>query len=105
MALYDFVAQDTGSILTVNIKDQDGNALDLSGYLAVRIFWRIGIVSRSGQMTVSDAANGVAYYQFSGKNDLIPGTMSVEIETEDASSYKKTSRDLLTYTVRDRIWR
>lgn len=106
MPRYDFVEADTGSKLTVYCKDQDGNTLNLTGYTAVRIFWKCGgRPVRCAEMTVSDATSGIAYYQFADRNDLAPGTMTVDIETEDGSHNVKTSLDPLTYSVRARTWR
>ena len=95
---YQFVQGDTASKLEVTCKDQDGNAIDLSG-CTVRCAWGSG----ARTMTITNAAGGIAEVTFSDEDDLVAGEMSVEIEIVDAAGGKKTSLTPLTFTVRPRL--
>lgn len=97
---YQFVAGDTGSILEVTcLNDSDNTAINLSG-CTVTLQWKaVGGVRVSKTMTITDAAGGVAEYQFLA-NELYHGVMKFEIKITDVNSKVIRSLDLLEETVR-----
>lgn len=54
---------DIGTVFQCTFKDQDGSVVDLSGYTSVQIiFLKPDHTAETKDMTVTDAANGVANY-------------------------------------------
>jgi len=98
-----FVSGDTGSKLQVTCKDDDtGTAIDLTGS-TVQLQWK----DRSGTfvektMTVTDAANGVAEYQFAA-GELFAKKMLFEVEITDSSGNVIRSLSLLEEDVRSAL--
>lgn len=99
---YDLVTGDTGSRLVVTCKDKDGTAIDLTG-ATVRLQWEgengVAVIQT---MTINDAANGVASYQFAAGQIFAP-RMVFEVEITDPLGNVVTSTEVITLTVREEI--
>ena len=97
---YEFVAGDTGSILEVTCKNDDDNtAINLTG-CTVALQWKgIDGVLVSKTMTVTNAAGGVAQYQFATA-ELFSGAMEFEVKITDVNSKVIRSLNLLSEGVR-----
>lgn len=79
-----FVSGDTGSKLEVTCKDDDtGLVIDLTGS-TVKLKW-LDIVKalQTKTMTITDAINGIAEYQFLA-NELFGRQMKFEVEITDS---------------------
>lgn len=79
MATLDLVAKDTASSLQVNLFDQDGNALDLTGATPQIQFYidsysDVNPVKVKAMTTVGTPTNGVVKYQFTVDNSTTPPT-------------------------------
>lgn len=96
---YELVSGDTASALQVRCRDnQTKLPIDLTG-ATVRLKWMSGanIVSRT--MTIVDAVQGVARYQFA-TGELEPGDMRFEVEITDSGGKIMRSLDLIVESVR-----
>ena len=96
----DFVAGDTGSVRRITCRDDDGNAIDLTG-ATVTIRWKDTagtLVERP--MTVVSPAAGVVEYKF-GADELYSPRMALGYRITDATGTVITSRMLDVITVRD----
>lgn len=100
MSTYQFVAGDTGSILEITCKnDADNTVIDLTG-CTLALQWKgANGVLVSANMTVTDAINGKARYQFL-TTELFAGTMQFEVKITDVNSKVIRSLDLLSEKVR-----
>lgn len=82
---YELVANDTASKLKVTCVDQDSVVINLTG-ATVELLWRSNagvLVTRS--MTVVDALNGIAEYQFAD-GELFAPQMAFRVKITDVSS-------------------
>lgn len=94
-----FVAGDTGSVLRVTCKDNaTGAAINLTG-ATVELRWNAGGITTTRTMTVIDATNGVAEYQFTA-TDLVPGEMAFEVKITDSGGKILRNLNLLIENVR-----
>ena len=102
-ATYSFVENDTASKLEVTCIDNDsGNAIPLTGK-TVTLRWS----DRRGEpiarvMTITDAANGVAEYQFAA-GELDQPSMQFEVQITNADSTIMKSLDVLVEKVRKEL--
>lgn len=99
---YDLVTGDTGSILSVSVKDSEtALAKDLTA-CSVIFRWEgvSGIVSRAA--TITDAVNGVAQYQFAA-GEIIAPRMKIEVEITDSAGKIVTGTELISLTVREEL--
>lgn len=99
----EFVQDDTGSKLEVTCKnDADKSVIDLTGS-TVKARWKdkAGAVVEKN-MTITDAAGGVAEYQFAA-GELEAGTTGYEIEITDAQSSVIKNLNLLLVNIREKI--
>ncbi len=96
-----FVSGDTGSKLEVTCKDDDtGVVIDLTGS-TVKLKWLDAADAlQTKTMTITDAVNGVADYQFLA-NELIETQMKFEVEITDAVSDVLHSLELIRENVRE----
>jgi len=99
----EFVQDDSGSKLEVTCKnDADKSVIDLTG-ATVMARWKDKagtVVERT--MTVTDAAGGVAEYQFAA-GELEAGTTGYEIEITDAQGGVIKNLSLLLVNIREKI--
>lgn len=96
---YEFVQSDTGSKLQVTCKnDNDNSVIDLSNSTLELKWVDAAGALQTKTMTVTDAANGVAEYLFSG-SELEAGKMSFEVEITTAGKVI-SNLDLIKVTVR-----
>jgi len=74
----------TGRVLTFYITDPDGNAVDLTGYIAAKLSADLGgTVKISGAtMTIADAANGKVTYQPQAAEIDTAGDMNANVRLE-----------------------
>lgn len=98
---YDFVSGDTGSVLTVNIKDSVTQAAVSIQGSTVTLKWEDAsgaVVSRV--MTIVDAAAGKAKYKFAA-SELFAPKMRLEVEVVDSEGNKVTGLQLIEVLVRE----
>jgi hypothetical protein len=99
---YDLVTGDTGSKLRVTCKDNDtGLPINLTG-ATVNLQWKQQNSAGtfvSMAMTIVDAVNGIAEYQFLS-TDIEPPSMNFQIKITDGSGKITKSLDLLALSVR-----
>ena len=97
---YDFRAGDTGSKLRVTCKDsQTEVAINLTG-AAVKLQWRKADATlASVAMTVTDAVNGVAEYQFLA-GELTSPAMDFSVEITDSGGKIVKNVNAIYKTVR-----
>lgn len=99
--MYDFVTGDTGSKLQVTCKEAStGTAIVLSS-ATVRLKWISDGTVVSRTMTVTDATNGIAEYQFAA-DELEAPSMRFDVEITTASGVR-TAADVVRVTVREEI--
>ena len=99
MADYDFSAGDTGSTLRVTCKDVSGVVINLTGATA-RLKWRkVDKTLASVVMTITNAAGGVAEYQFVAGELYDPG-MDFRTEITDATGKILKNINTIYKTVR-----
>ena len=99
----EFVQDDTGSKLEVTCQnDDDKSVIDLTG-ATVKARWKdkAGTVVEK-TMSVTDAAAGVAEYQFA-TGELEAGTTGYEIEITDAQGGIIKNLNLLLINIREKI--
>lgn len=99
----EFVQDDSGSKLEVTCKnDADKSVIDLTG-ATVKARWndKSGLVVEK-TMTITDAAGGVAEYQFAA-GELEAGTTGYEIEITDAAGGIIKNLNLLLVNIRQKI--
>ncbi|MDQ6989208.1 MAG: BppU family phage baseplate upper protein [Mariprofundaceae bacterium] len=100
---YDFVASDTGSKLVVTCKNADTNAvISLSGATVTLRYSINGQAVQAKTMSITDAAGGVAEYQFAA-GDLVDGELHAEVEITDASGFVITQLIPFRLTVRAKL--
>lgn len=99
----EFTEGDTGSKLEVTCKDDaDKSVIDLTGATA-KVRWKNGagqLVEKA--MTVTNAAGGIAEYQFAA-GELEPGTMGIEIEITDSGGDIIKNLSLILARVREKL--
>lgn len=96
----DFVAGDTGSKLEVTCqKNSDGSVINLTGS-TVTLQWKdkAGVLVEK-VMTITDAVNGIAEYQFAA-DELVAPLMHFQVKITDASGKVLHSLELIRETVR-----
>ena len=99
----EFVANDTGSALVITAKKQSDRTVIVLTGSTVRLRYSIsGATTQVKTMTITDAVNGVAQYQFL-TGELIAGTMKGEIEITDSTSKITTSVVPFVVEVRAKI--
>jgi hypothetical protein len=97
-----FVEGDTGSKLRVTCIDNDTRlAIPLAGK-TVRLRWDSGSRMVERTMSVVDAPNGMAEYQFAA-GELVSGLMQFEVEIQDGSGNVISSLSLLREQVRRQL--
>ncbi len=102
-AAFSFVEADTASILRITCKNKGtGGAIDIDGSV-VKLLWK----TRKGAavektMTLIDAANGIAEYQFS-TDELESPAMKFEVEITDGPGKVFRSLDVLYELVRKQL--
>ncbi len=96
-----FVSGDTGSKLEVTCKDDDtGVVIDLTGS-TVKLKWDDAAgVLQTKTMTITDAVNGIAEYQFLA-SELFPRQMKFEVEITDAAAKVLHNIELIRENVRE----
>lgn len=101
--MVDLVTNDTGSVLRVTCTDNDtGAAIDLTG-ATVRARWEDADgVMQTYVMTIADAVNGIATYQFQ-TGEIVYPLMRIEIEVTDGFGYVTSNLDLIELTVREEL--
>lgn len=98
----DFVTGDTGSKLSIVCVDVQGNVISLVNS-TVLLRWKNAIHAVVAEsMTVVDAVNGIAEYQF-GATDLFSPAMFFEVEITDQNTFIVTNLDLIEVEVRDQL--
>lgn len=99
----DLVAGDTGSTLVITCKDKDSKAaINLNGK-TVRVKFRLnGGILQTKEMAVTDAAGGVAEYQFAA-GELVKGTLRGEVEITDSGGLVLTQVEPFALSVRNKI--
>lgn len=96
----EFVANDTGSKLKVTCKDNDtGAAINLTGATVLLRWMDKTGATQSKTMTVTDAANGVAEYQFAAGEIAYP-KMSFDVRITDTGGKIITNLAPIEVTVR-----
>lgn len=101
--MYSLVTGDTGSILRATCKDgSTGAAINLSGASVIARWIDNAGATISRSMTVTDAINGIAQYQFAA-GEIVAPQMRIEIEVTDASGKITTSTDEIVLSVRAQI--
>ena len=99
---YDFVSNDTGSILQTTCVDSTNAAIDLTGS-TVHLQWKDNTGTlQSKIMTIVTAASGIVKYQFAA-GELIPGVMEFEVQITDSSGYITTNVTLISLTIREEV--
>lgn len=87
---YDFVSDDTGSVLQVTcVKKSDGSAINLTGATVTLRWYSSSKVIVERPMTIVTPLSGICTYQFVA-GELYAPAMSFEVEVLDNSG-KKTS--------------
>lgn len=96
-----FVAGDTGSKLKVTCQDDDsGNAINLTGS-TVKLKWDDADGAlQTKTMTITDAVNGIAEYQFLA-SELFSRQMKFEVEITDSGGKVLHSLELIRENVRE----
>lgn len=105
--MFSFVEDDEASILEVTCKDRNGDPINLTTALAVKVFYRINGGALQNKTMTKDpdqvTNTGVARYQWL-TGELSPaGQMVCEIEITDALNAQLTSNRTLTFLIRERI--
>ena len=110
---YTLVEGDTGVVWTVTITDDavPPVAVNLTN-CKVRMAWTVAVADaagrysvsakKTGTMTITDAVNGVATYQWKA-GELSPGNMVIEVTVETSAGKFITNPILVTREVRSRI--
>ena len=96
---YDFVQDDTGSTLRVECIDAVGSVIDITGG-TVTLKWRDKtrqLITRN--MSMIDAANGVAEYQFVA-GELFAPSMDITVRIVDSGGKVLHSREPIKISVR-----
>lgn len=103
-SLYDFVAQDTNSVVRVTIiNKQTRDVILLTGSTVRFIFSIDSGPTKSPIMTIlSPATAGVCQYQFV-TGDLVTGTMSANIEITFADTTVLSQLDSFKFQVRAKL--
>mgnify|MGYP001549789444 CR=1 FL=1 len=98
----DLVSGDTGSKLSVTVKDNAGAIVDLTG-ATVKFRW-LGNdnLIKEVDAGVTDAPNGVVQYAFLA-GDIIAPEMKIEVEVTDSGGLINTSVALIDLTVREQL--
>lgn len=97
----DFIVGDTGSVLKLKFVDSETNAaINLTG-ATVNLKWIDNTVTITKTMTITDALNGLATYQF-GSTDLLSPTQVIEASITDAGGKLTTGNASITLTNRVR---
>lgn len=98
----DLVTGDTGSKLIVTCRDNETNeVIDLTG-ATVKLRWEgdAGVIEKT--MTVTNAAAGIAQYQFLAGEIIVPA-MRFEVEITDSGGAIISSLGLIELVVREQI--
>jgi hypothetical protein len=100
---YDLVQNDTGSKLVIAcVKRSDGQPVDLTG-ATVTLKFRSGPSAILTQaMTVTDATNGIAEYQFL-TGELLADEFKAEVEVLDAGGKLLSSLSFIQHRVRPKL--
>ncbi len=98
-----FVSGDTGSKLEVTCKDNDtGLVINLTGS-TVKLKWRDAADAlQTKTMTITDAVNGIAEYQFLAA-ELIAPQMKFEVEITDTAGNVLHNIELIRESVREAL--
>ncbi len=98
-----FVSGDTGSKLEVTCKDDDtGVVIDLTGS-TVKLKWLDAADAlQTKTMTITDAVNGIAEYQFLAA-DLTGTQLKFEVEITDSGGDVLRILDLIRENVREAL--
>lgn len=99
--MYDFVTGDTGSKLQVTCKEASTGAAIVLSSATVRLKWLSDGTVVSRTMTVTDAASGIAEYQFAA-DELEAPSMRFDVEITTASGVR-TAADVVRVSVREEI--
>lgn len=97
---WDFVAGDTGSKLVVTCKEQATKAVKNLTGASLKLKWKIndGTLSQP-TMTITDAPNGIAEYQFAS-GELVAGMMEAAVEITDSGGLVTTQLTPFQFAVR-----
>lgn len=96
---YDLVTGDTLPTLRVSVKDEAGNAFDMSGMTA-QFRWEGAdgvLVERSAIISAN-----VASYQFAS-SEIFASKMKIELEITNGAGKIVTGTDLITLQVREQL--
>ncbi len=97
---YDFVQNDDGTLLRITCKDRKAAVIDLTGG-TVQLRWRdAGGTLVTPAMTIEDATNGIASYQWA-VGELDADKMHFGFKITDATGKTISSNKLLTLTGRN----
>ncbi|MFO0773699.1 MAG: BppU family phage baseplate upper protein [Nitrospiraceae bacterium] len=100
---FDLVAGDRGISLVLEIRDEDGKPVDLTGK-AVRLRYAIdGGTVVEQTMTITDPPSGVCQYIFSAADELTPGKMEYETQIDPGTASQKTSLEKYVLNIRGSI--
>lgn len=100
--MFDYTAGDTKSKFYISAKDESGNIITLSG-ATVTLRWKNqagALVSQT--MTVTDAANGLAEYQFAA-GELFAPSMAFEVQIVDGAGKILSSVENIQVAVKKKI--
>lgn len=86
------VQNDTGPSLELEIQNDDKSVRDLTGHTVKFIIKKGGTVTNDGHTacTITDAAAGLATYDFQAGDIATPGSYLCDVEVTDASGKKQT---------------
>lgn len=100
---YALVEGDTGSVLQITCKDQNGNVIDLSGATVI-LKWRdqLNALQQQAMSIISPATNGQIKYQF-GAGEIFPPAMYFSVKITDSSGGIVHSNCVVQVPVRSNI--
>ena len=100
---FDFVTNDTGSVLNVTCTDKVTKAaLDLTG-ASIELHWRNAANARiTRTMTIVSAIAGTVKYQFL-TGEIFAPTMVFEVQITDTTGKTLTNTDTFSVSVREEI--
>jgi hypothetical protein len=101
--MYNFVEGDTASILEVKCIDAFTSLpINMTGSTAKLKWVNRAKVTLLKNMTITDAINGVAQYNF-GVGELEPPTMSFDVVITNSNNKTLTCREIVQINVRKRL--